>query len=235
MARPIGFMSKAFTRIRPIPMLFRITVLLAAISSFAHASEPRMTKIVSRMIGPKVVPGPFQAKPKTLYIADHKYARVEEALDVKHRIHALIITDEPHSWMINLADNTGRHLIDPGPTFVMRTPIIWVAKPKGQSDPDKEFRDLEYGNEAEFFRAHQAREISPRNLEGKNYKVFSLKNSTGEVLLLVDPDTGKPYQIDLIKNGKLDFSVRYLSYETNLPFEKSLFEPPKGIKITEGQ
>ena len=41
--------------------------------------------------------------------------------------------------------------------------------------------------------------------------------------------------MDFTKGGKPDFSIRYLSYETDLPFDPSLFEPPPGLKITESK
>jgi hypothetical protein len=218
-------------------ILLRLAVLLivTGVSALAQAAEPRMTKIVTRMISPAISPGSFAAKPKTLYLAGHKYARTEEELDAEHGIHGLMITSEPDTWIINLADNTGRHVVDPGPTFVMRAPIFWSPKPKGQPDPDKEFEDLEFGNEVQFFHEHKARDIGMRNVDGKNCKALSLESGGREVILLLDPNTGKPGQIDVLEDGKLDFSVRYLSYEANLPFQRSLFEPPKGVKITEAR
>ncbi len=203
------------------------------VCSRAGAAESQMTKIVSRMIGPQIPPGSFAAKPKTLYLAGEKYARVEEQPDSEHGIHGLMITNEPDSWIINLADKTGRHIVDPGPTFVVHSPIFWIPKSKGQPDPDKEFKDLEFGKEVQFFHDHGARELETREVDGKNCKATSLKSGSQEVTLLLDSSTGKPYQIDIMKDGKLDFSVRYLSHETNLPFQRSLFEPPDGVRMTE--
>ena len=201
----------------------------------AGAAEPKMEKIVTRLISPTMQPNSFAAKVKTFYHAGNKYARVEEGVDAALGIHGLIITSEPDSWMINLADNTGRHFVDPGPIFEMHAPVFWVAKPKGQPDPDKEFKEFEFGNETQFFREHGAHEAGMRNVEGSNYRALSLKRGAREVILLLDPSTGKPHQIDVIENGKLGYSIRYLSYETNLPFRKSLFQPPKGVKITEAR
>ncbi len=198
-------------------------------------SSRKMSKIIIRRISPAVSANSFAAKPKTIYRVTNKYCRIEEPPDPERRVHNLYITKEPDSWTINLLDKTARHILDPGPTFIAHIPIIWAPKPKRQPNPDKEFKDLEFGNEAQFFREHSAREIGMRSVGGRNCNAVFLKIGSREVALLLESKTGKPYQIDVVKDGKLDFSVRYLFYETNLPFQKSLFELPKGVKIIEAK
>jgi hypothetical protein len=215
--------------------LFLLLIATAFVALRAETAEPSMTKIVTRMISPRVAQDSFAAKPKTLYRAGEKYARVEEQLDSEHGIHGLMITNEPNAWMINLTDKTGRHIVDPGPSFVMHAPVFWAAKQKGQPDPDKEFKDLEFGSEAQFFRQHGARDIGTRKVDGKDCKAFSIKSGSREVTLFLASNGDKPYQIDIMKDGKLDFSVRYISYDTNLAFQRSLFEPTKDVKITEAK
>lgn len=217
--------------IRDLPFLATMAALLAC--STSNAAEREMTKIVSRAIGPQALPGSFAAKPKTLYLAGRKYARAEEETDVEHGIRSLIITNEPDSWIINLIDKTGRHFIDPGPTFDVHSPIFWTAKPEGQADPDKGFRDLEFGNEMQFFREHGAQDTGMRSVDGKTCRGLTIKKDSREVTLLFDPETSKPYQIDIGQDGKLEGSIRYLEYKTGLPFKKSLFEPPKSVKIVQ--
>ncbi|MGB8475465.1 MAG: hypothetical protein WCE61_15390, partial [Candidatus Acidiferrum sp.] len=65
------------------------------------------------------------------------------------------------------------------------------------------------------------------------YEALSLKSGAIEITLLLDPKSGKPYEIGETHNHKPMMSIRYLSYETNLPFRKSLFEPPKNVTMTE--
>jgi hypothetical protein len=209
------------------------------------ADELRMTKIVFRGMSPHPAPDSLGAQPKTLtqvadkdwtlYRVGDKYSRIEEAPDPAGRIHTLSITREPDAWVINLLDNTARHIIDPGPTFFARLPMISTLKPNGQPDPDKEFQDLEFGNEVRFFRGHKARDLGLRKVEGKDCNALAIKSGGREVTLLLDPDTGKPVEIDVTNDGKPDFSIRYLSYEIDLPFDPSLFEPPQGLKITESK
>jgi hypothetical protein len=197
--------------------------------------ELRMTKIVFRRVSPDIAPDSSAGQAVTLYRVADKYSRIEEPPNPERGIHNLIITKEPDGWTVNLFDKTARHRIDPGPTFFAHTPIIWTPKPNGQPDPDKEFQDLEFGNEVPFFRGHKARDLGPRKVEEKDCNALAIKSGGREVTLLVDPDTGKPAEIDVTKDGKPDFSIRYLSYETDLPFDPSLFEPPQGLKITESK
>jgi hypothetical protein len=210
-----------------------LTIVAVFVCSKLGAAEPKMTKIVTRMISPAIDADSFAAKPKTMYFAGKQYARIEEVPDVQNEIHELMVINEPDSWMINLWDKSGRHLIDPGPTFEVHSPILLTATADGKPDLDPEFKGFEFGNEVHFFRQHKAHEIEKRQVGGKLCKQFSLEHGSRKIFLLVDPKTDKPWQIDIQKDGKLEYSIRYLSYETDLPFEKSLFRPPEDVKISE--
>jgi hypothetical protein len=209
-------------------------LIVFAIVTPLLADEPSMTKIVSRIISNSVPEGSFASKPKTLYRAANKYSRTEEELDAENNIHALVIVNEPDMWMINLADKTARHIVDPGPTFNFHAAIVWIPSRNGQPEENRDFKDLEYGNEVEFFHRHNANVARRAMAGGNTSKALSIKRGAREFLLLLSPGD-KPYQLDVLKNGKIEYSIRYLSYETNLPFEKSLFEPPKGLKVTEAK
>ena len=226
--------------------LFTFILAVTCICALTTAAdELRMTKIVFRSMSPDTAPDSFGAEPKTLtragdkdwtlYRVSNKYWRIEGAPDPAGGIHTLTITREPDAWVINLLDNTARHIIDPGPTFFARLPIISTLKSNGQPDPNKEFQDLEFGNEVRFFRLHKARDLGRRKVEEKDCNALAIKSGAREVTLLLDPDTSKPVEMDVTKDGKPDFSIRYLSYETDLPFDPSLFEPPQGLKITESK
>jgi hypothetical protein len=84
-----------------------------------------------------------------------------------------------------------------------------------------------------FFRLHKARDMGLRKVEEKDCNALAIKSGGREAILLVDPATDKPVQVDFTKDQKPDFSIRYLSYETDLPFDPSLFELLPGLKITE--
>lgn len=68
-------------------------------------------------------------------------------------------------------------------------------------------------------------------MDGKSCNASNVTKGAFEVILFIDPVTNQPYQLDILKDGKPDRSFRYLEYKTNLPFQKSLFQPPQGVKI----
>jgi hypothetical protein len=117
----------------------------------------------------------------------------------------------------------------------VHSPVFWTPKSEEEPDPDKYFKDLEFGEEVQFFRQHRALELGTRSVDGTSCEALFLKSGAREVTLLVSSKTDKPYQIDIGADGKVEFSIRYVSYETGSPFQQSLFQPPKGIKITEAK
>lgn len=217
-----------------VPRSFVIAVI-ALSASTGSAQTIEMTKIVCRRSGPDVAPDSVDAKPITIYKAGDKYCRREYQSDPAHGTQMLNITKEPDDWSINLADHTAVHRLDRGPTFNVRLHIFWTPKPPGQRDPDEIFRELEFGNEADFFRKNRARDLGLRKIDGKDAKAFTIKSGAREVTLFLDSQTEKPVQIDVIKDGKPEISFHYLTYQSGLPFDPSLFEIPEGLKITEAK
>ncbi|MDQ2659158.1 MAG: hypothetical protein M3Y03_01935 [Verrucomicrobiota bacterium] len=195
----------------------------------AKESEPPMTKIVTQIFQINLVGDSVSTSPKTLYLAGTKYMRLEEEPDKGAGTQQLVVTNEPDSWAINLADKTGRHVVDEGPKFDIHAPIFWTSSGQVESD----FVDLEFGSEMKFFGGGRAAVLEPRKIDGKSYKALSIKTGPHEVILFLDQKTGKPFQIDLHKFGRLVSYVRYLSYQTKLPFKEPLFLPPKDVQLTE--
>lgn len=208
---------------------------LGLASQAASGQTLEMTKIVVRYSGPAIKPDSFFAQPKTVYLVGEKYTRIEEAADPAHKSQTLIITKEPDSWNVNLANKTAQHIVDPGPTFTARIPILWRPKPKGQPDPDQQLERFEFGNETRFFRQAAARDLGMRDVDGKQCKGYSVKIGAREIILLLDSQTDKPARIDITKDGKPEFSLNYISYETNLRFDPSLFELPPGLTVADAK
>jgi hypothetical protein len=119
-------------------ILILIGLLLCNAAAFAGSTNPEVTRIVCRFVSPEIPPDSFGAKPRTIYIAGESYSRVEEELDSAHGIHGLIVISEPDSWMINLVDRSGRHIVDPGPTFIVHHRIM-------ATDAPRELANLEFG------------------------------------------------------------------------------------------
>lgn len=211
-----------------------LTLVLAALfATTSPAQRIEMTKIVYRMTGPKIAPDAPITKPIAIYRAGEKYTRVEYSPDPSHNTQLLKITKEPDDWLINLADKSAKHMLDAGPSFVSRNPIVWMPKPPGLPDPDERFKDLEFGNEAKFFLQNHARDLGLRKIDGKDAKAFAITNGAREVTLFLDAETEKPLQMDVAKDGEPEISIHYIAYEANLPFDPALFELPQGLKITE--
>jgi hypothetical protein len=64
-------------------------------------------------------------------------------------------------------------------------------------------------------------------------EAFEFEQDKYRVVLFSRADTHLPFQLDVYKEGKIEFTVKYLSYQTHLPFAAALFKPPTGITITE--
>ena len=84
--------------------------VLAVLTPLAHARQTpqthppgTMTKIVVRLMGPRIKPGSFSALPRTMYCAGPHYARVEDPPDARQHMHKLIIIAEPDAYSVNYA------------------------------------------------------------------------------------------------------------------------------------
>ena len=201
------------------------------LSVAADPDQPQtMKKMITRLSGEAVKNDAAALRPRTLYRAAKKYLRLEEEADPNIGWHRLIVMNEPDSWLINLEDQTGRHYLDKGPEFYTKAPIFWGSDGKPESD----FEGLEIGEEKEFFGSARARSLGTRTVEGNKCKALSIVKGHSEVILYLEEKTEKPYQIDLLKDGRSIESLRYLSYEAELPFDPSLFEPPKSVMMMPG-
>jgi hypothetical protein len=207
-------------------------LMIFAAAVFAQMNQPQpqtMTKIVCQYSGPSLKAGSPETQPTTIYRAADKYERIELAPDAVQKKHELRITREPDAWYINLADQTATHMLDKGPDF---TVSHFIISSQDSPLPEPEFRDLQFGNEAIFARQKQTHETGLRKIDNKEARTYVAKGGDREAALYFDPETDKPLQIDVTRNGKPDVSIKYLEY-TELPFDPKMFELPEGIKATE--
>jgi hypothetical protein len=217
---------------------FWIALFVAAAATISAAGSIsgqtiEMMKFVYRLSGPDFEENSSASKAITLYKAGDKYSRIEYPPDPITGDHIVGITKEPDAWTINLDKHTADHVLDAGPTFIARTPVIWSAQKGIGPGIEEFFKELEFGNEASFFQQNHPKDAGTRKIDGKDVKGLSLKNGAREVTLYLDSNTGKPLQIDVVKDGKPEISVHYISYETKLAFDPALFEIPEGLKITD--
>jgi hypothetical protein len=212
----------------------KYTAIFIAVVSFApplHAGDcaPAKTlKIVTADVSPTVPKDDFAAQPKILYRQGSRYARMEEAPDPEHKIHGLIIVAAPDSWIINLADRTARHTVDPDPKPVVRIPAFL---PPDDSFP-KELSALELGCEDSFFSAFK----SPVT-ELKRDGVVLYKQAVGmggwTVMLVRLSKDGVPDMLFLFRGDKIHSVIKYVSYETVDKPDPALFVKPDGVTIAE--
>ena len=206
-----------------------VTLILCLLRAGVCAdSEPvKMTHVVARMSGTGIPTDSFGAKPKVYWRASNRYCRVDEEPDPEKGIHGRMVINEPDAWLVNLADNTAKHLVDQGPTFNCRLPIF-------DSDPDAtkgKIGELEFGRELEFFRENGAKPIEGPKLEFKaNYYELVIGDS---ILKLVErADIHAPIMIGLIRRDNAHW-VRYLLWDDQVPFKADLFQKPTGVKVEE--
>ncbi|QIF02390.1 hypothetical protein [Roseimicrobium sp. ORNL1] len=209
-------------------IVFILPVFVAIAQLHAADSKPPLTRIEYRSISPKIQPDSFAAKPKILYIGGTTYSRMEEQADPLLGIHGLIVVAEPDIWMVNLIPRVAQHIVDPGPTFNTHHNILDRNAPE-------EFSTLEFGKEVEFFRSHQAASLTPQSLDGQRCDASEFRHADYRIVLFTRADTQKPFHLDVFRDDKPYFSIRYLTYERDLPFDPELFKPPTGVKIVEGK
>ena len=196
------------------------------------ACAPRdMVRVVTVDDTPGVDPNAFSRKPRTVYRLGALFARIEERPLPGKRVQRLTVIREPDVWAVNVIDKTGEHVQDPGPVFEVRAPLFQHA-----SLPTV-FQQLEIGCELDFVAAYANKPVG-RLMIGKTL-VFKYQMSVGrhriEILLRPPAAKGalpKIYSIGLYEDDQPKSVVRYLTHETGLPADMSLFEMPKGVRFT---
>jgi hypothetical protein len=191
-----------------------------------RCAPERMVRIVTSEITPGIPPGAFALKPKTIYRQGNRYMRTEEELDSALGLHLLMIVSEPDIWFVNRVDKTGKHIVDPGPTFDVGAPIV------GLEGAPPDFVALEFGCEADFVRKSAARTDGHRSIQGRAYSVHVLQEGGQRLEVLLDA-RGAPGEIGFYRDGKPLLVIRYDSYQRDLPLDPGLFARPEGFAYTE--
>lgn len=203
--------------------------LLALAASPAAAESlcapPTLTKVVTRLVFPVMPAGQWGAEPLVTYRQGALNMRTEEAPDPAQNLHLLIVMAAPDMWMVNRADRTGKHIVDPGPTFDVHAPIVTgpgVAK---------DFLPLEFGCEAAFARA-RGKPSGVRKVGGDDAEVHAVTVGAETVEVLLSK-AGKPVEIGYYRDGKAVQVIRYDAWEDNLRADATLFARPEGYAMTE--
>ncbi len=212
-------------------LLTAMTMFLVLSYAFCADNAPRtMIHVIAQMSGTDIPAGAFAGKPKTMWRASNSYCRSDEEPDPEHGLHLRSIMNEPDAWLVDLASNRAKHMVDPGPTFNCRMPIFAFD----MSMAIGKIGELEYGRELEFFQKHGAKQVDGPKLESFAANYYEL-TVDGMLLTLVERvDILAPIMIGLIQGEKIT-KVRYLLWEDQVPFKLDLFAKPTGVKIEEAK
>lgn len=203
--------------------LFLVSALLAG---FAAPSE--MTKMVVRLSGPGIQPNSNAALPKTIYFAGSHFARIEDPPDARQGIQKLTIIAEPDAYSINLIDHKGTHAIDTGGGNDLHLPIVLPFDPKHRCGLlDK----LEFGSELEFFQQAGAKKSAGPIINAEPADLYTLKLAHVTAWLVTRSKTEAPVTLSW-DAGAGKYTYEYITVE-DLPFDRSLFVRPAGIKFRE--
>jgi hypothetical protein len=236
--RPLGGdRDRVVTRESYLVLLLLILACATASSEPTEPTEPtettettmRMLRVVFRDISPGVDAASFAGQPRTLYRVGQRYGRMEHPLDPEVGVHALVIVNEPHMWVINRASGVGRYSVDPGPSYVFRAPVLLSRRrPVDITNP---LRSLEFGREFEFLRAHGVTPIETQGAEGTKVDRYEVALDDFTLIVIASPGGEVPSELRILKGDDLHRAYRYDEYQRDLTADISLFLPPKGVRI----
>jgi hypothetical protein len=203
---------------------FAIVYAVALPAAATPCAPQKLIHIAVANATPGIVAASFAAQPKNFYRIGSDRLRIEEAIDEPNKIHGLIVVSEPNIWMANLYDNSGKHIVDPGPTFNARALIFGLSGP---------FTGLEFGCEADFIAANSPKPVRSEQIGGATFDVYRVEDRSDAVEILDRSGTSIPAFVRYYQNGKLTTVLRYDLYETGLPLNAGLFTPPAGVHFTD--
>jgi len=201
-------------------LLFLFVILCISGTASALCKPEKMLHVVTAFEAPGMAANDFARKPKTMYRYQNGYGRLEEELDQENHLHLLFVVAEPDLWMVNLADSTGQHMVDPGPQLNFRAPLV----PNLESEY---WNNLEFGCETQFMEAVGAK---PEPVPGTKLRKYT-HSAEGITVVLFVRDDGTPVYAD-VNPGEDPFRIRYETYEF-VPPRMDLFEKPRGVDFQE--
>jgi len=206
-----------------------LLLLLVTADAFPECAPSKAVRIVSRPESAGIPADSFAALPKTVYRLGSKYLRLEELPDTANKIHGLVVTSAPDNWIVNLADHTGRHIVDPDPKGKVLVPLF---PPGSFGGFPKELSAIEMGCEAAFFDSMKS---PKRALKGQGIeKIQQAVGVDGWKLVLVrNSGVSPPEVLFVFKGDEIVYALRYLSYEELPEVDMKLFSKPEGIEFSE--
>lgn len=205
-----------------LPLLLAVP---AAAEETAVCAPEKMMKIITTAEIPGASRDPFARAPKTIYRQGTRYGRVEEGFNPNTNLKLLIVVDEPHLWVTNLAVGKGQYIRDAGPTYNFRARLF------GDGAVSTPFaRSLEYGCEVEGMLRAGARPTDFRHPSLGQVKRLEAGRDNERVVLFTGRND-RPLQLELHINDQLTYVLNYEDYQSGLELDKSLFKKPTGIEF----
>lgn len=192
---------------------------------------PQARKVVFRDVSPGVDPTSPAGQPVTLYRLGQRWGRVEYPPDRARNKHPLVVVNEPDIWIMDRAEGVGRRLRDAGPSYVFHAPVI---EREAASTYPQPVRQLEFGGELEFVRAHGARPQPARSENGVEIDHYQVDMEDAVSVILVTPrGVAVPLRLGIFRDQALERGFEYLEYRDDVPASPEMFQPPPGIRIVE--
>ncbi len=160
--------ANAMKRRLLIAVMSALIVACVAPADAAICAPKKLVHLVIVDITPGIPVTSFATKPKGVYRIGSDRLRTEEAADPSNGIHGLIVVSEPNIWMANLYDGTGKHIVDPGPTYFGKAPLF------GELLPGK-LASLELGCEAAFMAEFAPNPIRQEQVGSALYEVYRVE------------------------------------------------------------
>jgi hypothetical protein len=210
-----------------------LAALGSVLATLGAASPPSslcapasLVHITVSNVSPGLDPASFAAKPKEYYRIGSDRLRIEEATDTADGIHALIVVAEPNVWLANLYNGTGKHVVDPGPTFVARAPLFGTTL-------GGKFTGLEFGCENDFIAANGLKVVRSEQIGASVFDVYRIENESDAIEILEHSGSGTPAYARYYHQGQLQIAIQYELYATGLPNDPALFSPPPNVRYTD--
>jgi hypothetical protein len=214
------------------PAIFLISVFLSACGMPDtgpppdKVAMPRMTLVRVRDVSPGVDPKAWEGQSVTIYRLGQQYGRVEFANG------DVVLVREPHTFFIDMSVKKAYHGIDPGPTYVFRTPV--VRRDELPSEFPPELMALEFGTEPEFLAHHGATERMSSVQDGVEVREQHVAFGDYSLIISSRQDNGAPLQLGIFHEGKLEIAFQYEEWRRDLLPTAVLFGIPEGIEIVDG-
>jgi hypothetical protein len=196
-------------------------------AAMAACAPAGVIHIVTTETTPGIDPKSPDAKPQSLFRQGSTKSRLEQQPDDSNQVHVLAVIDEPNIWTVNLADRTGRHMVDPGPVMATRAAVF------SDDRISPKILELEYGCEAAFVAAHAPTAERNETVDGVLLEIHKFTDGAESVEILRKPGASDPLVARYYRSGKLVWAVRYDLYDTDAPTDPAMFAQPTGIKYQE--